>query len=285
MSNILDDLQENVGKLTRNQGALVGLFKLIAFLIVVGVVGYSDIQFIIMMGRMMPDGAVKVFSVIGACATGASVLVLIGAELYWFTRGKQMVAAWIFTGIELTISIMNLLTSFALTTGHLDAFYTVYLFYICPATPVVAAAQWILIFVFDETSEERHEEREMQSDMKQLERKHRKAAHLATMKLKNAYLQSYTEHLLKFAGSDEAQKRLKEGAESFGNEALNLLTGSFRLPLNPPREVTGSLADSTPVLPAKKEELKQTGPLAEMATAQEHPLPGQNGHQNGAKPA
>lgn len=279
MSDILESLMENVGKLTRNQAALVGLFKVIGFLIVVGVVGYSDIQFIVMMGRMMPDGIAKVFSVIGACATGASVLVLIGAELYWFTRGKQMVTGWIFTGAELTISIMNLLTSFSLASGHMDAFYIVYLFYICPATPVVAAAQWILIFMFDETSEERHEEREMQSDMKKLERLHRKAAHRATMKLKSAYLQSYTEHLLNFAGSDEAQKRLKEGAETFGNEALNLLTGSFRLPLNPPT-VTGSLASSTSVLPTNKEEAKQPGPLAEMVTAQEHPLPNQ---QNGAK--
>lgn len=284
MSNILDDLQENVGKLTRNQGALVGFIKLMVFLVIVAVVGYSDIQFILLMARMMPDGIARVFSVIGAFATGLSVIALIGAELFWFTRGKQMLAGWIFTGLELAISVMNLLTSFALASGHMDAFFTMYLYYLCPATPVVAAGLWILIFMVDEASEERHEEREMQSDMKQLERKHRKAAHLATMKLKNAYLQSYTEHLLKFAGSDEAQKRLKEGAESFGNEALNLLTGSFRLPLSPPT-VTGSLADSTPVLPAKKEELKQTGPLAEMATAQEHPLPGQNGHQNGAKPA
>src|SRR5690348_5755444 len=127
MSDILENLTENVGKLTRNQGALVGLLKLIGFLIIVGVVGYSDIQFVVMMGRMMPDGIVKVFSVIGACATGASVLVLIGAELFWFTRGKQMVTAWIFTGIELTISILNLLTSFALASGHIDSFFAVYL--------------------------------------------------------------------------------------------------------------------------------------------------------------
>lgn len=234
MNDILESLQETAGKLTRNQGALVGLIKLLVFLIVVAVVGYSDIQFIILMNRMMPDGIGKVFSLIGAFATGLSVITLIGAELYWFTRGKQMLAGWIMTGVELGVSALNLLTSFALASGHLGSFFSVYLVYICPATPVVAAAFWILIFMFDETHEERHEEREMASDMKQLERKHRKAAHKATMQLKNAYLSSYTEHLMKFAGSQEAQARLKEGAEAFGNEALNLLTGSFRMPLNPP---------------------------------------------------
>jgi hypothetical protein len=230
-------VKPNMGKLTRNQGAIVGLVKLSVFLIIVAVVAYSDIQFVIMMGRTFPDGIARIFSIIGAFATGLSVIALLIAELYWFVRGKQMLTGWLMTAIEVGISIMNVLTSFQLVSGHVDALFAFYLFDICPATPLIAVIGWIIIFMFDETHIMRHDEREMEYELREAEREHRKAQHQATMQLRTAYLQSHTAYMMQHAASPQIQSQIEQEARRFAAQELSGLTGSFVPAALSPRSV------------------------------------------------
>ncbi len=246
-------------ELSKNQKAVAGLIKLGAFLVIIGVVVYCDVQFIQVMGRTFPDGAAKIFSLIGAVATGVSVVALIGAEAYWFSRGPQMLWGWIFTAIEVTISALNVILSFELTSGKVDSLMTVWLWF-CPATPVVAALFWVLIFNLDQGQKARHDHREMEDDIAESDREHARAVHESKMQLKKRYLESTTTYLDQIANDPRIQAGLEAGAWRFATEQLRELTG-LALPSQMPQQtlkpptVEGSIAPaSQPVKPDVKPE-------------------------------
>lgn len=256
-------LKQRATELSKNQKAVAGLVKLAAFLVICGVVLYCDIQFIQVMWRTFPDGAAKIFSLIGAVATGCSVLALIAAEAYWFSRGSQMVFGWIFTGVEAAISISNVILSFEMTSGKLDPFMSSYLWF-CPATPVVAAMFWIIIFNLDQSQKERHDEREMQDDIAEADREHKKAVHESKMRLKTRYLESTTTYLDQIADDPQVQAGLRLGAWKFATGELRDLTGMYiALPAQPTNHptVVDAKPEEKPVLPNTPRHAK-TEPLS-----------------------
>lgn len=262
-------LRERATTLSKNQRAMAAMIKVLAFGVIAGVVIYSDIQFIQVMWKSYPDGIAKIFSLIGAVATGFSVMALIGAEAFWFSRGPQMVFGWIFTGLEVGVMACNVILGFELTGGiaKLDPFMGAYL-WLCPATPVVAALCWIMIFNLDEGQKARHDEREMQDDIAESDRAHRMAVHESKMKLKTRYLESTTTYLDQIADDPNVQAGLMAGAWKFAGEELRNLTGMYLpLPSQPgapvqPKMVDGSLSpasastkpeqQATPQLPAQQ---------------------------------
>lgn len=245
-------LKQRTAELSKNQKAMAALIKVVAFGVIAGVVIYCDIQFIQVMWRTYPDGIAKIFSLIGAVATGASVLALIGAEAFWFSRGMQMVFGWIFTGLEAGIMACNVILGFELTGGitHLDQFMATYL-WLCPATPVAAALCWIMIFNLDQGQKARHDEREMQDDIAESDREHAKAVHRSKMALKQRYLESTTTYLDQIADDPNVQAGLRLGAWKFAGEQLRELTGMYlALPAQPaapdqPKMVDGSISPAT----------------------------------------
>lgn len=262
-------LRQKAVELSKNQKAVAGLIKIIAFLVISGVVLYCDIQFIQVMWKTYPDGAAKVFSLIGAVATGASVLALIAAEAYWFSRGPQMLFGWIFTGVEAAISAANVILSFELTGGieKLDQFMAAYL-WLCPATPVVAAICWIIIFNLDDGQKARHDHREMQDDIAESNREHAKAVHASQMQLNKRYLESTTQYLDQIADDPRIQAGLQAGAWKFATEQLRQITGvamSSQMPQLPPGGAQAPIVDANPpsTPPAeKKSEEKSDAPVA-----------------------
>lgn len=246
-------LGDRAASLTKNQRAVAGIIKIAAFGVIVAVVLYCDIQFIQVMWKTFPDGFAKIFSMIGAVATGASVIALIGAEAYWFSRGPQMVTGWIFTGIEVIISVLNVILSFELSGGSVDPFMAAWQ-WICPGTPVVAALFWVIIFNLDEGQKARHEEREMQDDLAEAERAHKKAVHESKMNLKKRYLESTTTYLDQIADDPRVQAGLQAGAWKFAGEQLRELTGLYLpMPMQqalPPAEKTVNANPPTPESPA-----------------------------------
>jgi hypothetical protein len=242
------NLRGRTAGLSKNQQAIAGLVKIIAFGVIAGVVVYCDIQFIQVMWKTYPDGVGKIFSLIGAVATGASMLALIIAEAYWFSRGPQMLAGWLFTAVEASVSASNVILGFELTGGvsHLDPFMASYLWF-CPATPVVAAFCWIIVFALDESQKARHDEREMQDDMAASDRKHAMAVHASKMMLKGRYLDSTTTYLEQIAEDPQVQAGLRLGAWKFAGEQLRELTGMYLpLPSQPNPIAQGSIVDSRP---------------------------------------
>lgn len=255
-------LRDRAATLSKNQKAVAGLVKVIAFGVIAGVVIYCDIQFIQVMWKSYPDGVAKIFSMIGAVATGASVLALIAAEAYWFSRGPQMVFGWIFTAIEALISAANVILGFELIGGvsHLDSFMASYLWF-CPATPVVAAVGWILIFNLDEGQKARHDEREMQDDIAASDREHAKAVHASKMRLKARYLESTTTYLDQIADDPQVQAGLRLGAWKFAGEQLRELTGMYlTLPAQPSALPPAPVVDSNPPAQSEKPTEKKADP-------------------------
>jgi len=239
---------------------MAGMIKVLAFGVIAGVVIYSDIQFIQVMWKSYPDGIAKIFSLIGAVATGASVMALIGAEAFWFSRGPQMVFGWIFTGLEVGIMACNVILGFELTGGiaKLDPFMGAYL-WLCPATPIVAALCWIMIFNLDEGQKARHDEREMQDDIAESDREHRMRVHESKMKLKSRYLESTTTYLEQIADDPNVQAGLQMGAWKFAGEELRNLTGMYLpLPSAPTAPVQPKMVDGSisPASTAQKPEQK-----------------------------
>jgi hypothetical protein len=217
-------IKQRAAELSKNQKALAGLVQIVAYAVIAAVVLYCDIQFIQVMWRAFPDGIVKIFSLIGAVATGASVLALIGAEAFWFSRGPQMLFGWIFTAIEVIISSCNVILSFEMSAGHIDQFMSIWLS-ICPATPVVAALCWIVVFNLDQSQKARHDHREMQDDIAESDREHERAVHESKMKLKTRYLESTTTYLEQISNDPRIQAGLEAGAWKFAAEELRNLTG------------------------------------------------------------
>lgn len=260
-------LRERASTLSKNQRAMAGFIKVLAFGVIAGVVIYSDIQFIQVMWKSYPDGIAKIFSLIGAVATGASVMALIGAEAFWFSRGPQMVFGWIFTGLEVGIMACNVILGFELTGGiaSLDPFMGAYL-WLCPATPIVAALCWIMIFNLDEGQKARHDEREMQDDIAASDREHRMAVHESKMALKRRYLESTTTYLDQIADDPNVQAGLRMGAWKFAGEELRNLTGMYLpLPSQPtasvqPKMVDGSLSPSSDAPKTEPEKKTETVP-------------------------
>lgn len=242
-------IRQKAAELSKNQKAVAVLVKIAAFLVIVAVVLYCDIQFIQVMWKTFPNGAAKIFSLIGAVATGASVLALIAAEAFWFSRGPQMVFGYIFTGIEVLISVCNVILSFEMSGGTVDSFMAIYL-WICPATPVVAALCWVIVFNLDEGQKARHDHREMQDDIAEADRDHTKAVHESKMKLKTRYLESTTTYLEQIADDPRIQAGLQAGAWKFATDELRNLTGLVM----PAHTVEGSISPASQ--PAKIAEKK-----------------------------
>lgn len=226
-------MKNRLTQLSKNQKAIANFTKVIVGMIIFGVAAYADIQFILIMQKAFPDGVAKIFSLIGAVATGMSVLALVVAEAYWFSRGPQMVFGWIFTTLEVSVSVMNVILSFAMSSpGPLDPFLATWLA-ICPATPFVAFIGWIVILNLDEEQKNRHEERELQDDLATSTREHTKAVHEAKMVLKQRYLESTTAYLHQIADDPQVQAGLRAGAWNLAADELRALTGmAIALPQN-----------------------------------------------------
>jgi len=231
-------------KLSLNQEAIAGLAKVLVAVIIAVVVGYSEVMYLQIMSRAFPDGILKIVAMIGAVGTGLSVLTLLIAKAYWFRPGGQMVAAWIFTGVEVVILLLNVLLSFALDGGKVDGYLALW-YTLTPSSPLFALVGWVLILHLDQGQQERHADMEMEVEMQRAERQHKIATHEAKMQLRQAFLHSHTTYLQQEVNSPEIQRQLAMGASALAARELSELTGMHIAP---------RLSSGAPVaLPAPKE--------------------------------
>lgn len=207
-----------------NALASAGIIKVIVFLILIGVVVYSEYMFIGIISVILPDGVNKVGALIGAVATGASVLTLIAAKLLWITPGGQMVWSWIFTGCEVAILILNDMLAYALHYGAASGFLAGWQ-QITPASPVFALIGWILILLFDRAQRERHQDMELESKKARAERRYKEAAHKAEMELRGNHLNQVTGRLQEVLASDAIQQQIMKHAEQMVARVLTDVSG------------------------------------------------------------
>ena len=222
-------------KLSLNQEAIAGLAKVLVAVIIAVVVGYSEVMYLQIMSRAFPDGILKIVAMIGAVGTGLSVLTLLIAKAYWFRPGGQMVAAWLFTGVEVMILLLNVLLSFALDGGKVDGYLAVW-YTLTPSSPLFALVGWTLILHLDRGQQERHADMELEVEMQRAERQHKIATHEAKMQLRESFLKSHTTYLQQEVNSPEIQRQLAIGASAMAAQELSALTGMHIAPrLNGPQ--------------------------------------------------
>lgn len=231
--------------------------KLGAFFIVVAVVVYSEYLFIGIIIDILPTGVGMIGAIMGAVATGASVLALIGAKLVWIRPGSQYFLSWAFMAVEVIILALNDMLAFALHNGNVPAWLALWES-ITAAGPLAAMVGWIFIIFLDTAQVERQKDLELESDRKDAEREYVVAAHTAEMELRHNHLEQVTARLQDVMASDAIQIQIAEHAQRMVAKVLTdvsgISAGITSIPqaqLPAPKQMVMAQEASTPVQETK----------------------------------
>src|SRR5579864_7914653 len=162
-----ENLLSNAGP-SAGEKALKGLVRIIAVVIVLSVVGFSDLMYLVLMQKIFPGGIFLVVCYIGAFAGFLATIYLLIGKVSVFAPGAQMLISWIAFGAELFIASLNIILAFA--SGHSDGVLAAWS-YIAPATPVIHMFFVAIIYFADPSVKEKHEDMEMQRKIKVAQRK------------------------------------------------------------------------------------------------------------------
>ena len=202
------------------------------YVIVLSVVGFCEILYVAMLIPAFPDGLIRSVAIAGACATGASAVVLLVGKLHWFSRGKQAFASWCFVAVETIILTMNVLLAVQLHDGHVAPWLAMWAqFY--PAAPIVAFVGWGLILFLDRDNVVRAFQREQADRQQQEEIKFSAMVHRAKMKTKHQSLKIITGYLDEIMESQPNLAALHKTADKIYDNILTEISGqhiSSRIP-------------------------------------------------------
>lgn len=150
---------------TANSKAIVASIKFFAAVIIIAVVVYSEILFLGIIGGLFPtSGIMAAGAMVGAVATGASILALCIAKSHWFRPGMQLIVAWAFTITEVCTLLANDILAYQLHTGgKLDQFMQIWKTF-CVAAPVLSLVGWVLLFYFSPERAISHKRMEMEDN-------------------------------------------------------------------------------------------------------------------------
>lgn len=268
-NKLLDDVAEKM----RDEESIRSALNVFVWFIIVAVVALCEIMYIKMMVQGFPDGLIEAVAIVGALATGMSIIALYAGKNYWFSKGHQTWAAWGFTVVEITVLILNVLTAFSYASDPQGVIAFWKQFY--PAGPIIALIGWGFILYLDRENVMRRLQRTMREREHEAEVKYEHLVHKTRMAVKTTSLEIVANKLEQKVQSAENLAALDAIADQIYQGLLGEISGKHYTQLPASRTVESTLASQpeTPVLPARQEEPKQTGPLAEMATAQAHPLP------------
>jgi len=219
--------------------------------VVLSVVGFCEVLYVKMMLTAFPDGIIQLVAISGACATGASAILLLAGKLHWFSRGKQSYAAWAFVGVEVFILALNVILAVQLHNGHVtdwmqwwEGFY--------PAAPIVAFVGWGLILYLDKDNIMRSIRRDQKERQEKSELEYQALVHQTKMKVQHQSLQIIADKLEAKIATDAHMAALDKVADAISNVILGEISGQHITSLRAPQSektIEGSLAQtsSTPV--------------------------------------
>lgn len=236
-------------RISANAKAMMSSTKFIAYTIIAVVVLYCDVMFVSLMWDALPGGFLRIFAVLGAFATGLSVIALIIGKALWFRPGGQLIWSWCFSALEIAISIMNVVVSVIVARGgHLDGVLGMWLEF-APATPVVALVGWILILYLDPERKQRHENMEMEDEQTEATREYKRRVHEAHMDVKLTALDQTVEYLKQHLASQQNQAALSAGAAAMAKGIIAEVVQRPYMPdYSPPAALpTGRVVDEGPV--------------------------------------
>ena len=200
--------------------------------VILGVVGFCEVLYVAMILPAFPDGLVQGVAIVGACATGASAVLLLVGKLHWFSRGPQSVAAWLFVGVETIILVLNVLLAVQLHNGHVDSWMGAWAnFY--PAAPIVAFVGWGVILFLDKTNKIRtmHRDQDERQEKAQLAYEH--LAFQAQMRVKHESLKILEGMLQDKISSASNLAALDQIANQFSDAILSQISGQHITSIKP----------------------------------------------------
>lgn len=202
--------------------AVRGFAKILAVIIVLSVAAFGDVMYIQEMSKIFThDSSLMLFCYLGAMTSFMAVGYLLLGKSAVFAPGSQMLTAWIVFAAELIIIALNIILVFDTNhTGFLAAWA-----FMSPATPVFHMIGVALIFFLDPELKEKHRDMEMQSRLRDLERKHHFAIAEARMAVKEKHLHYTVRELESAVNSEESQARIAQHATSMNDGLLTELGG------------------------------------------------------------
>jgi hypothetical protein len=209
-------------RISSNEAALSSALKWAVMGIVSLVVIFGDVMFIKLMWNHFPDGLLRIGALGGAVATALSIIVLLLGKAHWFRPGGQLIAAYLFTAVEVCVSILNVLYASGVADGMMR-----YWEMMSPATPFVALVGWTIILQLDRSTQERHEDMEMEDDINKSERAFRRQQHEAGMRIRLKALEYNEQYMMEALESPYHQQAIQSGAEKLTVNAIHQLTGRY----------------------------------------------------------
>lgn len=243
-----------ITRVSRNAKAAAGSAKFVGYTVIALVVLYSDLMFVGLLWNAFPGGFLSILALGGAFATGISIIALVVGKARWFRPGGQLIWSWAFTGIEAAISLMNIVVSVMVAKGEpLGQYLSVWLT-VAPATPIVAALGWIVIFYLDREREQAHEQMEMEDDLSDAEREHKRQVHAVRMELKSIALEQQKEYLRQHLASSEVQAVLSAGSYEIARGIVSEIIQRPIMPAPPTQFIdsTAQRIDTNPRQPVAK---------------------------------
>ncbi len=207
------------------QRAVVGSLMVAVACIVIGIIAYSELLFLSIVSVMFPEGVMKAAAMVGAVATGCSILVLLAGKSHWFSPGPQLLAAWIFSGVEVLILILNDILAFSLHHGAALDGYMATWYQFTPASPVIALVGWSLVIYLGNEARMRHKRMEMEQEQQEVELAYEQEAHNARMTLRYDHLSQVTGYLQDVMASPAIQEQIQNHASRLVAQVLTDVTG------------------------------------------------------------
>lgn len=143
--------EETVGDLMKKSGSdgiKFWVIVLSALVYVAGIV-YAEVHGLTMLQKgVRPD--LRIWATMGMIAAGITAGVLPVALKVWTIEAKQRIAAYMFYALDFAFLMFNAFTDFNTNTGQqLTGWAQSYVTYVLPASPIIVAALWALVWELD----------------------------------------------------------------------------------------------------------------------------------------
>jgi hypothetical protein len=146
-----DPAEETVGDIMKKSSGDGIKFWVIALSIIVYITGivYAEVHALSMLSKGV-DPEMRIWATAGMVAAGISALLLPLALKVWTIDSKQRIAAYMFYLLDFAFLCFNAFVDFDRNTGQqLAPWAQTYATYILPASPIVIAALWALVWELD----------------------------------------------------------------------------------------------------------------------------------------
>lgn len=252
------DSDVNIPEETKTQKGMMNTVKVFVAIIIIAAVGYSDLMFLGIVQGMFPEGLLRLGAIVGAVTTALSILALLAGKVGWFTPGGQTITAWIFTGVEVIVLIMNDILAFALHNGGATMDPNLHIWYqFCPSSPVISVIGWVIVICLDESLKERHAYAEMQAKINEEQRKLALEVASSQIEVRRHHLKYVKAFMKQELSSEAVQEEMQFHAQLAVGAALRDATGiepSYRAQQQRKRgPSTDPLAQKGPVIVRKEQ--------------------------------